>query len=392
MKPLEAHLIPSYITSLAALRETDGRTRKRLDRDQAVYVKETYHDHARIVIPGPRRIARALVIPFLADADNDVFNLHGVLAIRRRGTDLLPQPVDITGALADRLCAALAELPDHSPRSTHYGNLRRLGRGFPEACREVVLAAIAVTYQCAPTFKQSHTRSSRAHTPAEHTAAHRERQRLAQDQSSAAFLDMYRAADDAPQIGERLVAPDLYESAVEWITTAEDDYRDAKEAAREYADDRYTYRSRETTRRRVGRLGGIQLPSLPEPREPESWEAIAADEGYPPRPSVPSRQRFYAVADSVLGKRSRSDSTHFYIVPDRAPTAQEEPMTIAEVHELADAYDRAADAGERLARVNRELNESIYASGTLSTNRDDVTASDLSRVTNIKAAPSYRAS
>lgn len=338
---------PKYVRTLAALRDGRPRDPTVLARPREVHVADTYADRVRLVIPGSQPLARALVVPYLAESA-EVFTLDGLLMTRTPGETGPPRPVAVE-SLADELVACLLALPELSDAANpYYRTLRRLAELDPTRCREVVLDAIQVgAPRVVRLYKPPTPQSDRpaALTPAERKRAERLRTADAEATSVAAFVAFYLSADGAPAPGERLAAPALYDAAFDWIADASMDRDDARDAARAYVEDLADYRARIRVRKDTERRGGT-LGRAPEPPEApdKTWDEIATAKGYPPRPALPSRQRFFKLADDVLGPRRRTHGATYY-------TAPEASVNLSNLNAEATAYREAAEEGERLLRV-----------------------------------------
>lgn len=352
--------LPRYVETLAALRDSDARTPP-ADRDRAVYAPESYGP-ARLVIPAPRRLARALVLPFLEHGE--FFNLDGVLAARRHGDTAEPRPVRHDAA-ADLIVTALAYLPDlGGSAGALYRSMARLARLDPAQCRAVVLDALAVAHRTVKKYKRPSKPTQRPAplTPAQRKAAQRERDRAAEQAAVSAFLTHY-LADGRRAPGEHVKAADLYDSALNWLDEARELYDEARDAVRYYLEDRADYRAKMQVRRTVEGRGGV--PAGPEPTPPERptpWADIAVEACYPaqpPREGQLTRQRFYSIADGILGARKRNSTATYYLIPE--PTPEEAPMTLDQLREEAALYKSIADEGERALRIREQLRAGEYA-------------------------------
>lgn len=312
--------IPTNVAcDLANLRESDART-TRADRDRAVYIADSYTGHARLVIPGSRRLARVLVVPYLRESGAEVFNVDGVLVGRRRGAtgNPLPLPLDqLAETLADDLAALAVQGLSGGPA---YRSLSRLALHDPKQCTEVILAAVKVAYRVVLPFRAPVAREGRPAplTPAQRKAAKRTRDQLAEAQSVTAYLS---TLDLSP--GDRLDAVALFDEADEWLDAAQADFEDATRSARAFEEDLVDYRNVMRNRHRTS-VDGKPGPEPERPEAPESWADLAAAEHFPPRPRTMSRQRFNQIATDHLGARRYIRGARFYVVPTD-PT-EEEPQ------------------------------------------------------------------
>lgn len=360
---------PNYVRTLAALGDGNRRAPKDLDRPRDVYAADTYADRVRLVIPGSQPLARALVVPYLAESA-EVFTQDGLLATRAPGDTGAPGPVD-TEPLADDLVACLVALPELSDAAKpYYRTLRRLADLDPALCRVIILDAIRVgAPRVARLYKPPTPTADRPTplTPAERKVAERERAADDGAASVAAFLAHYLAADGAPAPGERLPAPALFDAAFDWLFDAVMDRDDALDAARAYAENRRSYRSRLRARKQIAADGGPLGPRPEEPEAPtETWDEIATESGYPARPILLLRRRFYKLADVILGERKRTHGTTYY-------TAPEATVNLETLAAETAAYREAADQGERLLRI-RELLAAGQPAAALVVQRDDLAA------------------
>jgi hypothetical protein len=91
----------------------------------------------------------------------------------------------------------------------------------------------------------------------------------------------------------------------------------------------------------------------------EDLEGEPLDDEDPDGPlwRAPGPRTFYAVADHVLGARTRSSRARYYVIPEhpnRAPYEESPVQHIETIHAQADAYSRLADEAERAtAAVSR---------------------------------------
>ena len=344
-------LPPSVVRALAALRDSDSRT-PRADRDRAVYVVDTYADRVRLVIPGPRRLARSLVVPYLRESGAELFvDLGGDLVGRRHGTtgEPVPLPLDrVASALTDDV-AALALLG--SSGGAAYRSLSRLALLDSAQCREIMLAALQAARHIVPPVREPVTRADRPAplTPAERKAAKRKRDQLDEAASVAAYLATVNVSP-----GDRLDAVSLFDAADEWLDAAQGDYEDAVRLARNYEEDLLDYRDVLRNRHRTSPDGKPRLAPEP-PQLPEPWASIAAAEGFPDRPRTMSRQRFNQLVAEHFGERRVCRGVRLYVVPTR-PNAEEAPeMSLDSIREETAAYTEAASAGERLLTIRDKL-------------------------------------
>ena len=295
--------------ALAALRDSDSRT-PRADRDRTVLVIDSYADRTRLVIPGAARLARSLVLPFLRDS-LDLSTVDGVLHARRQDRPANPKPIAL-GPVAVVLVRDLAALPQIGARAgTAYRSLQRLATLDPAQCKAVMLAALGAALRLIPAHKPTRAPANR---PAPLTPAARKAAQRARDQADALVsitAAVLRFALGIP--GDRLPAAELYDAAIDWLGDAVEEFEDTNDDARDYAERLADYRGRIRARRSDERSAEGAAPEVPV--KPEEWQTIAARNGYPPAPRLPTRQQFYKVADSILGPRGRTESTRFYTIP-----------------------------------------------------------------------------
>lgn len=127
----------------------------------------------------------------------------------------------------------------------------------------------------------------RPQTPAERKAAQRARDRAAAESSARWFIAELLASEDRP---ERITGAELYEMACESLSALVSEFED---------------------------------------EGPEYWPSYAESEGYPPRPVVPPRRVFYAVADELLAE-TRPGNVRTYAPPPEEPRMSTTTDTIIE--------------------------------------------------------------
>lgn len=217
--------VPPFAAPLAALRDGRHGASHPLDRPVTFLVPDDCGPHglARIELEGPRRMARALVVPFLAG-----LSLVGVDGVLSAETGDARQPVKVDVVL-DQLMRAVADLPEGPAGWGPYNRLRRLRDLDADQCREYLRSLIAATVRIVPAYRPptppKACRQPRA--PDEQREAARLRKATSRDAIRAREEASVRAwlAADAPLIG-RAHAAELADEALAWI-----EYADAERTA-----------------------------------------------------------------------------------------------------------------------------------------------------------------
>lgn len=283
-------MTPAYLDDLAVLRDNNGRRSLRRDehpRTGRLDVGVHYE------IPGPGVLAERFALPLLAERELDVFQRAGSLVSRPAGSDAAPTPLQADDVAEVLRCALLA-LPERADAGRQYRDVRLFIREGASATVSGYLAdVVTATRLRAARWHQPKPRLRAAGSQRgnrERAADHRRRV-AAQEETSARwwltnFLGGWGGGDEAPEPGSRRLASHLFAEATECLAGVVAEFDDAR-------------------------------------ADGEPWEEYAEDEGYPPRPRVPGRTRFYTIADEVLGPRRRSHGITFYLIP-ALPTAKED--------------------------------------------------------------------
>jgi len=315
--------VPLFAAPLAALRDGHRGASHPLDRPVTLLAPDDYGPDglARIELEGPRRMARALVIPFLAGVA--LVGVDGVLSV---DTGDVRRPVKVDVVL-DQLMRAVADLPEGPAGWGPYNRLRRLHDLDADQCREYLRSVIAATVRIVPAYRPP--TPTKARRPPLTLDQQREAARL----RKAASRDALRAREEAsvrawlaerdPLVG-RVNAAELAEEALAWI-----EYADAERAAvtedLEMHDDRIAAyladrRLRQSTLSSSEELAR-RRPAVDDPGDPPpTWEQVAAENGYPLEPRTPLRRRFYEILDGLLGhERVRSHGARYYVLDEPLP-------------------------------------------------------------------------
>ncbi|MGR6316498.1 hypothetical protein Q2K19_10565 [Micromonospora soli] len=276
--------------ALAALR--DGRRYPRpADRPRRLRLDSGL----TLELPAPRILARVWALPTLAAAA-DVYASRAAILRRPHGATADPRPVDFR-RLVDELRAELAALPEREDAGRPYSDLRIYVRhGDPSQVVGYLLDVVKAARVVAPRWRPPAVRKERTGPPP--TATERQRiaryRRKAREVESAEHWLRLWLADATPG---RYDARELHAQAVDALGEFVEWYED----------------------------------------DPDGWAEEAADDGSPAVPVVPGVKAFYAVADRLLGPRSRTAAGYAYAVP--------EPAVVAEV---ADRVARLAWADQRV--------------------------------------------
>lgn len=239
--------MPSPADDLAALRDGDPADRKpyRLKLDTGLTLEA----------PSARRLAEVYAFPALATS----YELHrsgAALLARVPGDDAEPTAVPLA-ALAERVRAAVAALPDDPAAGRPYRDARHLAAEAAEDTAAAYFVAVArAVVRLAPPWRPPAASADRgpAMTAAQRKALSRDRERAAELASVREWLDLW-LEEDAPAPGSRVCAAELFETCLEALTDLAEDGE------------------------------------------------LLADEETPIRP--PRRRAFYAAADELLGPRRR---------------------------------------------------------------------------------------
>ena len=305
--------LPNFTGLLAALNDGDPQAQHPLDRPVVLQVSDTYGDDVRLVLEGPRRIARAIVLPFLSALE--LVTVDGVLHGLRDGT---PRPLK-QGPLLEQLVAACAALPPDVGGGP-YARLRRLCELDPQQCGDYLVRAVEAAGTLVPAYRPTRPDDRpEPLTAQQRKAASRARAR----EREAASVDAWLGHRRGLQAG-RHEASALYDEALEWLETAADEKALAEEDTAFHQGLVREYREVLQFRRRVAPPPGAAArpPLEPPPPPPPSWSVLAAGGGYPPHPLIPSRRRFYELLDSRLGvSRVRSHGARFYELGQPVPLA-----------------------------------------------------------------------
>lgn len=331
---------PDYLGALAALRD-GGRHRahpgdrpRRLRLDVGITLEA----------PGPRVLANVLALPWLTARGQEILRPRSGAALlaRRVGTDEEPQPLDLR-ALASDLGTMLAALPDRPDAGRPYRNARDLVRHAEPATRDAYLLDVVrylrrlpdVETWTAPRPAAPTLGRPPASTPAQRKAAQRARDAYAEEDTARVWLRHYLTGwgepHEAPTPGARVPAPELFSEAAAWAEDVVDEYSSEEDTS-----------------------------------EGSEWAAFAQREGYPLRPRVPGRTRFYTTADGVLGARRTIRGIPHYAIPlpkepDMDLLAERVIDRAAEI--LAEDVRRLYRSGDKVGALLRQR-ERLAATGT----------------------------
>ncbi|WP_340538288.1 hypothetical protein [Nocardioides sp. GXZ039] len=229
-----------------------------------------------IVVPGPRTVARVLVLPLLRNRF-EVWQESGALALRPQGDATAPARALATGDLMPRFRRLLETLPPVHDEGRPYADLRTLATLEQRSAEDYVRAVAVQVRVLAP--RQATVRKPSARRPApkaaaERVATYRARVRL-QEEQTAAWAARIWGADLAPgnRIPAAVAVAAVQETAASWIAEYAD--HTPAEMAAEREDD----------------------PTLPE------------------RLRLPREVRTYAALDAFLGRRRKVRGAFFYVVP-----------------------------------------------------------------------------
>ncbi|MFE9956178.1 hypothetical protein [Micromonospora sp. NPDC005299] len=261
--------------ALAALRD-GGRYPRPADRPRRLRLD----GGLTLELPAPRILARAWALPTLAAAA-DVYASGAAILRRSSGATGDPRPADFR-RLADELRAELAALPDRDDAGRPYTDLLLYVRhGEPSQIAGYLLEVVNAARIAAPRWRPPAVRKERTGPPPTAT----ERQRIARDRRKAREVESAEhwlrlwLADAAPG---RYDARELHAQAVDALGEFVEWYED----------------------------------------DPDGWAEEAADDGSPAVPVVPGVKAFYAVADRLVGPRSRTAAGYAYTVPKPAVIAE----------------------------------------------------------------------
>lgn len=313
----------------------------------------------RVRVPGPRRLAEAVVVPLLASLGWEILDANRPGApvgeretfVRRVGNDGDPRPLrdGERERLADRVITDLADLDlDAEPigsrwRTSYYvPALVGLATCTPERLRPHVLDAIGNAWRVGKPWRRPRPASPsepRHRDETEHKRRQRARLYLRRDDAARWALavilgDVRRYVREDAISGARVKAPALWSAARDLVESLREAH------ARAGADEsRYRREIRAWLRDRQG----------PRPTEPERWDEIAERYAWPEPDNVPpslARDAFYAVADAVLGARVRGTAgVGLYVVP----------ALLAEIHEDITATAPLGPSAEQDARPSTSV-------------------------------------
>lgn len=227
--------------------------------------------------PGPRTVARLLVLPLLAET----------YEVRHRSRTLLMRPLDsdkeLTAVAAERIATEcrrmLEDLPKCPGADRPYNDLRLfITEARADVVQEYLLEVATYVRILSPRWHPSAKPKpdKPAKTEAERKSDYRRTVAAQADETAEWWLSTLYLNDATP--GDRVPASALWEAARSGIGSYVEDAEDDLEWWAEEAQD--------------------------------------ADDGTPLRPRLPGRNAFYDVADRVLGPRRRIDGVRTYVIPD----------------------------------------------------------------------------
>lgn len=320
---------PSYLGALAALR--DGGRHRTHPGDQPRRLRLDVG--LTLEVPGPRVLADVLALPWLTDRGLEVLRPRSGPAVLARpvSTDEEPRPLDLH-ALAAELGAVLAALPDRPDAGRPYRDARDLARHAEPATQDAYLLDVVRHLRRLPAVRTwtplrpdgPTVERPPVSTPAQRKAAQRARDKSAETDTARAWLRHYLTGwgdpDGVPAPGSRVPASGLYSDAAAWAGDVLDEYSSEEDTS-----------------------------------EGSEWAAYAEKEGYPLRPRVPGRTRFYTTADDVLGARRTIRGTPHYVIPkepDMDLLAERVIDRAAEI--LAEDVRRLYRSGDKVAALLRQ--------------------------------------
>lgn len=277
---------PDTLDRLTRLRLRPGARpafRRKLDDDGA---------GVAVTLPHPKDLVHALG----SLTSKALFRTGSTGVVREDGTG-----VDLT-EVARVLVSSWSALPDRADAGAVYRDLRTLARISPQrAALEYAVEVVAAWRLSLPRPPRRKAADGGPRTPPkttqERVRSHRARAVQAEEDSGRWWLDGYLSGwgdeDQTPAPGTRVTAPALLRSCREDLNPIIERYRDEVEAPR---------------------VAPYAAQTLEERLATWKTEAVEED-GLPVRPRVPGRNRFYSLAEDVLGPSVSHAGTRVYTIP-----------------------------------------------------------------------------